>query len=75
LLGFTARHDKAARILGNHANIDIHVPNKWHQGMGDVVSLVEKAAATVSDEEAKKMQEKMMAAEFDFDGFLKSRPS
>jgi signal recognition particle subunit SRP54 len=40
-------------------------------GMGDVVSLVEKAAAIVSDEEAKKMQEKMMAAEFDFDDFLK----
>mmetsp|Transcript_12402 Transcript_12402/g.29528 ORF Transcript_12402/g.29528 Transcript_12402/m.29528 type:complete len:574 (+) Transcript_12402:81-1802(+) len=39
-------------------------------GMGDVVSLVEKAAAQVSDEEAKKMQEKMMKAEFDFDDFL-----
>ena len=40
-------------------------------GMGDVVSLVEKAAADVSAEEAAKMQEKMMAAEFDFDDFLK----
>lgn len=40
-------------------------------GMGDVVSLVEKAAAQVSDEEAKKLQDKMMAAEFDFDDFLK----
>ncbi|CAJ1969226.1 unnamed protein product [Cylindrotheca closterium] len=39
-------------------------------GMGDVVSLVEKAAAQVSDEEAKKMQEKMMSAEFDFEDFL-----
>ena len=39
--------------------------------MGDVVSLVEKAAAQVSDEEAKKMQEKMQKAEFDFDDFLK----
>jgi hypothetical protein len=61
---------KAARILGDHANIDICVPNKWHQGMSDVVSLVDKAAATASDEEAKMMQEKMMGAEFDFDGFL-----
>ena len=40
-------------------------------GMGDVVSLVEKAAAKVSDEEARLMQEKMMKAEFDFDDFLK----
>eukprot|EP00980_Cylindrotheca_fusiformis_P030834 scaffold25500_cov132-Cylindrotheca_fusiformis.AAC.2 len=40
-------------------------------GMGDVVSLVEKAAAQVSDEEAKKLQEKMQKAEFDFDDFLK----
>eukprot|EP00538_Stauroneis_constricta_P000594 CAMPEP_0119556856 /NCGR_PEP_ID=MMETSP1352-20130426/8680_1 /TAXON_ID=265584 /ORGANISM="Stauroneis constricta, Strain CCMP1120" /LENGTH=552 /DNA_ID=CAMNT_0007603863 /DNA_START=59 /DNA_END=1714 /DNA_ORIENTATION=+ len=40
-------------------------------GMGDVVSLVEKAAQEVSDEEAKKMQEKMLKAEFDFDDFMK----
>jgi len=40
-------------------------------GMGDVVSLVEKAAAQVSAEEAAKMQEKMLKAEFDFDDFLK----
>jgi signal recognition particle subunit SRP54 len=39
-------------------------------GMGDVVSLVEKAAAQVSDEEALKLQEKMKKAEFDFDDFL-----
>lgn len=32
LLGFAARYDEAARILGNHANIDIYVPNKWYQG-------------------------------------------
>lgn len=40
-------------------------------GMGDVISLVEKAAAEVSDEEARKIQDKMMKAEFDFDDFLK----
>jgi signal recognition particle subunit SRP54 len=39
-------------------------------GMGDVVSLVEKAAAEVSDAEALKMQEKMKEATFDFDDFL-----
>lgn len=40
-------------------------------GMGDVVSLVEKAQTIVSDEEAMKMQAKMTEARFDFDDFLK----
>lgn len=40
-------------------------------GMGDVVSLVEKAAAEVSDADAERMQKKMMEAKFDFDDFLK----
>ena len=40
-------------------------------GMGDVVSLVEKAAAEVSDADALKMQQKMLEATFDFDDFLK----
>jgi len=40
-------------------------------GMGDVVSLVEKAAAEVSDAEALEMQKKMLDASFDFDDFLK----
>lgn len=40
-------------------------------GMGDVVSLVEKAAAEVSDAEALKMQQKMLDASFDFDDFVK----
>lgn len=40
-------------------------------GMGDVVSLVEKAAAEMSDAEAMKMEEKMKDATFDFNDFLK----
>jgi len=39
-------------------------------GMGDVISLVEKAAAEVSDAEAAKMSKKMLEAKFDFDDFL-----
>lgn len=39
-------------------------------GMGDVVSLVEKAQETVSQEEAVKMQEKLQKGEFTFDDFL-----
>lgn len=40
-------------------------------GMGDVVSLVEKAAELASDEEAAIMAQKMRDATFDFDDFLK----
>ena len=40
-------------------------------GMGDVISLVEKAAAEVSDADAAKMQQKMLEAKFDFEDFLK----
>ena len=40
-------------------------------GMGDVISLVEKAAAEVSDADANKMQKKILDATFDFDDFIK----
>jgi len=40
-------------------------------GMGDVISLVEKAAAEVSDADAEAMQKKMLEAKFDFEDFLK----
>ena len=40
-------------------------------GMGDVVSLVEKAASEVSDEEAMALSKKMLDAQFDFDDFIK----
>jgi signal recognition particle subunit SRP54 len=38
--------------------------------MGDVVSLVEKAAAEIDEEEAKKLQEKLKKNKFDYDDFL-----
>ena len=40
-------------------------------GMGDVLSIVEKAQQEMSDEEARLMEEKVKNAEFDFDDFLK----
>jgi signal recognition particle subunit SRP54 len=39
-------------------------------GMGDVVSLVEKAEATIEREEAEKIREKMESNTFDFDDYL-----
>ncbi|MFG0284044.1 MAG: signal recognition particle protein [Phycisphaerales bacterium JB039] len=40
-------------------------------GMGDVVSLVEKAQEQVSEEEAEQLQEKMLRGEMTMDDFLK----
>jgi signal recognition particle subunit SRP54 len=39
-------------------------------GMGDVVSLVEKAAAAIDEDEARRMEEKMRTASFDLNDFL-----
>lgn len=40
-------------------------------GMGDIVSLVEKAQKNIDVKEAKKLEEKMLKNEFSFDDFLK----
>lgn len=39
-------------------------------GMGDVVSLVEKAAEALTEEDARRMEEKLRTASFDLDDFL-----
>lgn len=39
-------------------------------GMGDVVSLVEKAAEAIDEEEAARMEQKLRTASFDFNDFL-----
>jgi signal recognition particle subunit SRP54 len=39
-------------------------------GMGDIVSLVEKAAEAIDEEEAARMEEKMRTASFDFNDML-----
>ncbi len=39
-------------------------------GMGDILSLIEKAQAEVDEEQARRMSEKLRKAEFDFNDFL-----
>jgi signal recognition particle subunit SRP54 len=39
-------------------------------GMGDIVTLVESAAAAIDEDDAKRMEERMRRAEFDFTDFL-----
>lgn len=41
-------------------------------GMGDVLSLIEKAEATIDDEQAKELSRKIKKAEFGYDDFLAS---
>ena len=41
-------------------------------GMGDVLSLIEKAEAAIDEEEAKKLSQKMKKAEFDYNDYLTS---
>ena len=41
-------------------------------GMGDVLTLIEKAGAEVDEEKAKQMTEKMMKNQFDFEDYLTS---
>jgi signal recognition particle subunit SRP54 len=54
-------------------DLDIFHPDRMASrilGMGDVVSLVEKAAAHISEEEAMKLEEKFMKNQFDLQDFL-----
>ena len=41
-------------------------------GMGDVLTLIERAEAAVGDDEKDELERRMMAGEFSFDDFLKS---
>ncbi|GKY95129.1 hypothetical protein MPSEU_000476800 [Mayamaea pseudoterrestris] len=68
---------KAIKFVGTGervADLEPFYPDRMASrilGMGDVVSLVEKAAAEVSDADAIKMEQKIREARFDFDDFLK----
>ena len=55
------------------ADFDTFYPDRLASrilGMGDVVSLVEKAQETIDQKEAEKMAEKLRKADFDLDDFL-----
>lgn len=68
--------EKPVKFIGTGEkleDLDIFYPERMANrilGMGDIVSLVERAQAVVDEEEAKKMQRKFKRNEFDFDDFL-----
>ena len=54
-------------------NLEVFYPDRMASrilGMGDVVSLVEKAAAEIDEQEAKKLQDKLRKNKFDYNDFL-----
>lgn len=54
-------------------NLEVFYPDRMASrilGMGDVVSLVEKAAAEIDEEEAKALQAKLRKNKFDYNDFL-----
>ena len=69
--------NKPIKLIATGENItpleDFHPDRMANRilGMGDIVTLVEKAQKAVDLEEAKKMEEKMLKNEFDFEDFLK----
>jgi len=69
--------DKPIKFIGTGEKmeaIDIFHPDRMAErilGMGDVVSLVERAQEQYDEEEARKIQKKIAKNEFGFDDFLK----
>ena len=54
-------------------NLEVFHPERMASrilGMGDVVSLVEKAAAEIDEQEAKELQKKLRKNQFDYNDFL-----
>ncbi len=55
------------------ADLDVFHPDRMASrilGMGDIVSLVEKAAEEIDRKEAEKLRDKLMSKDFDLDDFL-----
>ncbi|RRO17167.1 signal recognition particle protein [Flavobacteriaceae bacterium 14752] len=69
--------DKPLKFIGTGEKmeaIDVFYPSRMADrilGMGDVVSLVERAQEQYDEEEARKMQKKIAKNKFGFDDFLK----
>jgi len=69
--------DKPIKFIGTGEKmeaIDVFHPNRMAErilGMGDVVSLVERAQEQYDEEEARKIQKKIAKNQFGFDDFIK----
>ncbi len=69
----TKRPIKFAGVGEKLDQFEVFVPDRLAGrilGMGDIVGLVEKAAEAIDQEEAKRMEKRMMTAKFDLNDFL-----
>ncbi len=75
-LSIKAVVDKPIKFVGTGEKmdaIDIFYPNRMADrilGMGDVISLVERAQEQFNEEEARKLQKRIQKDQFDFNDFL-----
>jgi len=71
----TGRPIKLASTGEKLADLDWFHPDRMASrilGMGDVLTLVERAEAAIADDEKEDLERRMMQGEFSFDDFLKS---
>jgi signal recognition particle subunit SRP54 len=71
----TGKPIKLASVGERLDQLEYFHPDRMAQrilGMGDVLSLIEKAEAAVEDDERAEMERRMMQGEFTFDDFLRS---
>ncbi len=64
---------KLASVGEKLSDLEVFHPDRLASrilGMGDIISLVEKAEQTIDLEKAKKLQEKILKSKFDFEDFL-----
>lgn len=69
----TGRPIKLASVGEKMNDLEVFYPDRIASrilGMGDVVTLVEKAEETMTEEKARKLEEKLRKQKFDFDDFL-----
>jgi signal recognition particle subunit SRP54 len=75
-LSIKAVVDKPIKFVGTGEKmdaIDVFYPNRMADrilGMGDVISLVERAQEQFNEEEARKLQKRIQKDQFDFNDFL-----
>jgi signal recognition particle subunit SRP54 len=69
----TGKPIKLASIGEKMNDLEVFYPDRVSSrilGMGDIVTLVEKAEETMTEEKARKLEEKLRKQKFDFDDFL-----
>jgi len=69
----TGKPIKLASIGEKMNDLEVFYPDRVSSrilGMGDIVTLVEKAEETMTEDKARKLEEKLRKQKFDFDDFL-----